>query len=173
MKKALVVRPATLAILALLVAGCGDSTIETYPAKGTLKIKGHEGDLPGGISLTLANEDGSALDVVTGADVQPDGSFVFRTGEEEGAPEGKYKAVVNVMMSMGASRPPTGGTPPAAPTKEEMMSRMTGGEATLVHSKYRNGATSPITIEVSTDGAKNVYTIELDEAASTAAPAGQ
>ena len=159
MTKQFAVRLAAVACVALLVTGCGDSSVDTYPAKGTLKIKGVD-TIPSGITLTLIPASGSS-DLAISAPVNEDGSFEFGTHDPgDGAPEGDYKVVVNV-KAMSDKRPADASPESMMKWQAEQMAAMK-----LVDAKYKDPTKSPLSVKITTDGNTSI-SLELDEAVDT------
>ena len=81
--------------IALLLAGCGDGKLATFPATGTVTKGGKPVE---GASVMLFPQGGSTQfqELVPPRGVTgPDGSFVLSTyGTEDGAPAGAYKVTI-------------------------------------------------------------------------------
>lgn len=172
MFRRIAVYSALVAGLAFL-AGCGDSQVDTYQAKGTLKIKGLT-ELPPGLMLTLISTEADKSGVQATAPVSTDGSFAFGTYEDgDGAPEGKYKVVITAggggEDAMRKRAESMVGKTTSSP--EEMAKSMLGAAAS-VDVKYRDAGKTPLTIDVSTDESKNDYTLELDAPVDIGLPGG-
>lgn len=129
-------------------AGC-DSGPKFYPATGTVTYEGKPVD---GAMVTFTPEKGSTGSSTTDAA----GKFTIMSDGKPGAVVGTHKVTV-AKSSMAA------GVSPAA-TPDDMRKMQTSGAAkakALLPEKYSNVHTTDLSAVVTTDGAKNNFTLDL------------
>lgn len=140
---------------------------QTFSAKGTLVLA--EGELPPGLTVVLVPMGGDGRHVSQGA-VDKDGSFslsTFKAGD--GAPEGEYQVLVHfdpLAVTADLKEPKPGDDENAAPPADEIASGAIFAKPGPVAKKYASAKTTPLRIAISSDDAKNVFSLELEGDAS-------
>ena len=151
----IVVLAVVMALGAVGLAGCGGSTMpKIYPATGTVTWKGEP---LADATVSFVPSAGAPSDGKTDAQ----GKFTIMTNGMPGARAGACKVTVSKFAGAGASMP-------AAPKPEDMMKmyeqkKKGGVEKGEVPAKYGRADTSGLAAEVTTDGAKNVFTFDLKD----------
>ncbi len=152
-------RCVTLAVVVVLgaigLAGCGGSTMpKVYPATGTVTWKGEP---LADATVSFVPSVGAPSDGKTDAQ----GKFTIMTNGKPGARAGACKVTVSKFAGAAPSMP-------AAPKPEDMMKmyekkkkgEMEKGE---IPAKFGRPDTSGLSAEVTTEGAKNVFTFDLKD----------
>ena len=150
-----VVLAVVMTIAAVGLAGCGGSTMpKIYPATGTVTWKGEP---LADATVSFVPSVGAPSDGKTDAQ----GKFAIMTNGMPGARAGACKVTVSKFAGAGASMP-------AAPKPEDMMKmyeKKKKGEVEKgeIPAKFGRPDTSGLSAEVTTDGAKNVFTFDLKD----------
>ena len=149
----------TLAVVVALgaigLAGCGGSTMpKIYPATGTVTWKGEP---LADATVSFVPSVGAPSDGKTDAQ----GKFAIMTNGMPGARAGACKVTVSKFAGAAPSMP-------AAPKPEDMMKmyeKKKKGEVEKgeIPAKFGRPDTSGLSAEVTTDGAKNVFTFDLKD----------
>ena len=149
----------TLAVVVALgaigLAGCGGSTMpKIYPATGTVTWKGEP---LADATVSFVPSVGAPSDGKTDAQ----GKFTIMTNGKPGARAGACKVTVSKFAGAAPSMP-------AAPKPEDMMKRYEQkkkGEVEKgeIPAKFGRPDTSGLSAEVTTEGAKNVFTFDLKD----------
>ena len=149
----------TLAVVVALgaigLAGCGGSTMpKIYPATGTVTWKGEP---LADATVSFVPSVGAPSDGKTDAQ----GKFTIMTNGKPGARAGACKVTVSKFAGAAPSMP-------AAPKPEDMMKmyekKKTGEvEKGEIPAKFGRPDTSGLSAEVTTEGAKNVFTFDLKD----------
>jgi len=136
-------------------AGCGGPAMpKVYPATGTVTWKGEP---LADATVSFVPSVGAPSDGKTDAQ----GKFTIMTNGQPGARAGACKVTVSKFAGAGASMP-------AAPKPEDMMKmyeKKKKGEVEKgeIPAKFGRPDTSGLSAEVTTDGAKNVFTFDLQD----------
>ena len=144
-----------VALGAVGLAGCGGSTMpKIYPATGTVTYKG---EALADATVSFVPSVGAPSDGKTDAQ----GKFAIMTNGMPGARAGACKVTVSKFAGAAPSMP-------AAPKPEDMMKmyeKKKKGEVEKgeIPAKYGRPDTSGLAAEVTTDGAKNVFTFDLKD----------
>ena len=144
-----------VALGAIGLAGCGGSTMpKIYPVTGTVTWKGEP---LADATVSFVPSVGAPSDGKTDAQ----GKFTIMTNGKPGARAGACKVTVSKFAGPAPSMP-------AAPKPEDMMKmyeKKKKGEVEKgeIPAKYGRPDTSGLTAEVTTEGAKNVFTFELKD----------
>ena len=149
----------TLAVVVVLgaigLAGCGGSTMpKIYPATGTVTWKGEP---LADATVSFVPSVGAPSDGKTDAQ----GKFTIMTNGKPGARAGACKVTVSKFAGAAPSMP-------AAPKPEDMMKmyeKKKKGEVEKgeIPAKFGRPDTSGLSAEVTTEGAKNVFTFDLKD----------
>jgi hypothetical protein len=149
----------TLAVVVALgaigLAGCGGSTMpKIYPATGTVTWKGEP---LADATVSFVPSVGAPSDGKTDAQ----GKFTIMTNGKPGARAGACKVTVSKFAGAAPSMP-------AAPKPEDMMKmyeKKKKGEVEKgeIPAKFGRPDTSGLSAEVTTEGAKNVFTFDLKD----------
>ena len=149
----------TLAVVVALgaigLAGCGGSTMpKIYPATGTVTWKGEP---LADATVSFVPSVGAPSDGKTDAQ----GKFAIMTNGMPGARAGACKVTVSKFAGAAPSMP-------AAPKPEDMMKmyeKKKKGEVEKgeIPAKFGRPDTSGLSAEVTTEGAKNVFTFDLKD----------
>ena len=149
----------TLAVVVALgaigLAGCGGSTMpKVYPATGTVIWKGEP---LADATVSFVPSVGAPSDGKTDAQ----GKFTIMTNGKPGARAGACKVTVSKFAGAAPSMP-------AAPKPEDMMKmyeKKKKGEVEKgeIPAKFGRPDTSGLSAEVTTEGAKNVFTFDLKD----------
>ena len=152
-------RCVTLAVVVALgaigLAGCGGSTMpKVYPATGTVTWKGEP---LADATVSFVPSVGAPSDGKTDAQ----GKFTIMTNGKPGARAGACKVTVSKFAGAAPSMP-------AAPKPEDMMKmyeKKKKGEVEKgeIPAKFGRPDTSGLSAEVTTEGAKNVFTFDLKD----------
>ena len=144
-----------VALGAIGLVGCGGSTMpKIYPATGTVTWKGEP---LADATVSFVPSVGAPSDGKTDAQ----GKFTIMTNGKPGARAGACKVTVSKFAGAGASMP-------AAPKPEDMMKmydKKKKGEVEKgeIPAKFGRPDTSGLSAEVTTEGAKNVFTFDLKD----------
>lgn len=144
-----------VAVLAVGLGGCGGpAQPKLYPATGTVTWKGAP---LADATVSFVPAVGAPSDGKTDAQ----GKFTIMTNGKPGAPAGACKVAVSKFAGAAPSMP-------SSPTPEDMMKmyeKKKKGEVEKgeIPAKYGRPDTSGFAAEVSTDGAKNVYSFDLKD----------
>jgi len=150
-----VVSAVVITIAAIGLVGCGGSTMpKVYPASGTVTWKG---EALADATVSFVPSVGAPSDGKTDAQ----GKFTIMTNGMPGARAGACKVTVSKFAGAGASIP-------AASKPEDMIKmyeKKNKGEVEKgqIPAKYGRPDTSGLAAEVTTDGAKNVFTFDLKD----------
>jgi hypothetical protein len=152
-------RCVTLAVVTALaavgLAGCGGSTMpKVYPATGTVTWKGEP---LADATVSFVPSVGAPSDGKTDAQ----GKFTIMTNGMPGARAGACKVTVSKFAG-------AGGSSPAASKPEDMIKmyeKKKKGEVEKgeIPAKFGRPDTSGLSAEVTTEGAKNVFTFDLKD----------
>ena len=152
-------RCVTLAVVVALgavgLAGCGGSTMpKIYPATGTVTWKGEP---LADATVSFVPSVGAPSDGRTDAQ----GKFTIMTNGMPGARAGACKVTVSKFAG-------AGGSSPAASKPEDMIKmyekkKKGEGEKGEIPAKFGRPDTSGLSAEVTTEGAKNVFTFDLKD----------
>ena len=152
----IVVLAVVMALGAVGLAGCGGSTMpKVYPATGTVTWKGEP---LADATVSFVPSVGAPSDGRTDAQ----GKFTIMTNGMPGARAGACKVTVSKFAGAGASMP-------ADPKPEDMIkmyeNKKKKGEVEKgeIPAKYGRPDTSGLSAEVTTEGAKNVFTFDLKD----------
>ena len=146
---------AAVMVLAIGLTGCGGpAQPKLYPATGTVTWKGAA---LADATVSFVPSVGAPSDGKTDAQ----GKFTIMTNGKPGAPAGACKVTVSKFAGAAPSMP-------AAPKPEDMMKMYESkkkGEVDKgeIPAKFGRPDTSGLAAEVTTDGAKNVYTFDLKD----------
>lgn len=144
-----------VALGALSLAGCGGSKLpKIYPATGTVTYKGEP---LANATVSFVPSVGAPSDGKTDAQ----GKFTIMTNGLPGARAGACKVTISKFAGAAPSMP-------SAPKPEDMMKmyeKKKKGEVEKgeIPAKYGRPDTSGLSAEVTTDGAKNVFTFDLKD----------
>jgi hypothetical protein len=149
-----------LALSILFVSGgCGGSDgPELVPAGGSVS---HNGAPLPGATVSFLPEQGTMARAVT----DPQGKFKLMTGNEDGAPVGKYKVTVYAVEAGTATEVTADPTDPGAYAlayEQAMKQQEQSPPKVLVPTKYTDVVTTPLTYEVK-KGDPNQFDIQLME----------
>ena len=86
------VRLLAAAFLAIVVAGCGSGKAPLAPVRGKVYYRG--APLPGGTIVFTPDESRGGNGPLARSEIQPDGAFTLRTGDQPGAAAGWYRITV-------------------------------------------------------------------------------
>ena len=151
----IVVLAVVMALGAVGLAGCGGSTMpKVYPATGTVTWKGEP---LADATVSFVPSVGAPSDGRTDAQ----GKFTIMTNGQPGARAGACKVTVSKFAG-------AGGSSPAASKPEDMIKmyeKKKKGEVEKgeIPAKFGRPDTSGLAAEVTTDGAKNVFTFDLKD----------
>lgn len=142
---------AVTALLAVVLIGCGNNGVGTlHPVSGRLLRNNEPIKVNSGyITLIPDTEKGNSTEFEPSGTIDADGSFVVFTKEYSGAPPGWYKVVLSAS-----------GNPPK-PAAEQSTTRPVA--KSLVPSKYRQEATTPLSIEVVENPPKSAYDLNVTD----------
>lgn len=132
-----------LAVLLLMLTGCGSGSTPLTPVRGVVTYRGSV--VPSGtIVFTPDPSRGTRGDLACG-DIQPDGSYTLRTGNASGVVAGWHRVT---LVAVTAPTSPPAGAPYAIPPS-------------LLPEKYRHPDLSGLVREVK-PGKENVINFELE-----------
>ena len=152
--------PILLALMVLTAEGCGPPALKVAPAGGTVTFKGTP---VAGATVMFTPAKGSPCDGIT----DESGKYAISYRGKPGAPVGPCRVTVTKPPKSEYSLGQTDTTPDDLLKLSTQMQakppKPPAKDKDAIPAKYARTETSGLTVEVTTDTAKNVFDLKLDE----------